>query len=383
MNKSWKNIRNLGFVSFFTDISSEMIFGILPIFIIDELGAGKAVLGVIEGMGESVGYGTRAVSGSVSDKIGKRKPLVFLGYALSTVTKPFFALSGSWSHVFAIRTTERIGKGIRTSPRDALISESAEPSQIGKAFGFHKSLDQAGAIIGPMLAFGLLFFVGIRDIFWLSLIPGAAALFILLFYVKETKTKITSYGMLTNFQKVLHGRFLVFLCITGVFSLGAFNFAFVLVESTEIGLEIGFVPLVYVLINIAHTAIGYPSGVLADKIGHEKFLLLGFGMFFVTSLIGFLDTQSMGWIVIMAVVFGLYHGITITNSRAIISKLTGDLKGTAFGVFYLVIGVSFLIANSIFGYLWDVAGSQSAFTYSIITSSLGMIGLSVFVLWRK
>lgn len=355
---SWKNIRNLGFVSFFTDISSEMVFGILPIFIIDELGAGKAILGVIEGLGESVGYGTRSISGPISDKIGKRKPLVFTGYALSTLTKPLLALAGTWQNVLFIRSTERVGKGVRTSPRDALISESAEPSQIGKAFGFHRSLDQAGAIIGPLLAFGLLFVFEIRDIFWLSLIPGVVALVILYFFVKEARTVPSTTNIFRNFQSVLDKRFIVFLVVLTVFSLGAFNFAFVLVESSELGLELGFVPLIYVVINIAHTTVGYPSGILADKFGHEKILVLGFGLFALTAFIGYSNPESIYWGIIMAVIFGAYHGITLTNERAIISKYSSKLKGTAFGLYYLIIGISFLIANSIFGYLWDTMNSK-------------------------
>lgn len=381
---SWKNVRNLGFVSFFTDTSSEMIFGILPLFIIDDLGAGKAVLGLVEGMGEAAGYGTRTVSGTISDKVGKRKSLILLGYGLSTIAKPFFALSASWVHVFGIRITDRIGKGIRTSPRDALLADSIEPVNIGKAFGLHRTMDQAGAIIGPLIAFGLLYYFEVRDIFWFSLIPGVIALFILARYVKERKIIPKNQSILSNFREVLHGKFLLFLLIMTVFSVGAFNFSFVLVESSELGLEKNFVPLVYVVINIAHTLIGIPSGILSDRIGAEKILLISFGLFFITSMIGYFETEFIVIGFVMAAIFGLYHGMTITTQRTMVSRYVSEhLRGTAFGIYYLFVGISFLVANLVFGLLWDTFDSQGAFGYSMITTVIAIILLSVFVTKNK
>ena len=378
---SWKNVRNLGFVSFFTDTSSEMIFGILPLFVIDDLGAGKAVLGIIEGMGEAVGYGTRTVSGTISDKVGKRKSLILLGYGLSTLAKPFFALSTIWVHVFGVRVTDRIGKGIRTSPRDALLADSIEPTNLGKAFGLHRTMDQAGAIVGPLIAFGLLYYFEIRDIFWFSLIPGAIALFILARYVKERKITPKNKSILSNFREVLHGKFLIFLLIMTVFSIGAFNFSFILVESSELGLENNFIPLVYVVINIAHTIIGIPSGVLADRIGAEKVLLVSFGLFLVTSVIGYFETEIVLVGFMMAAIFGLYHGMTITTQRTMVSRYVSEqLRGTAFGVYYLFVGISFLTANLTFGFLWDSLGSQMAFGYSMTTTVTAFILLSLFVI---
>lgn len=381
---SWKNVRNLGFVSFFTDMSSEMIFGILPLFIIDDLGAGKAVLGFVEGMGEAVGYGTRTVSGTISDKIGKRKSLILLGYGLSTLAKPFFALSSSWAHVLGIRVTDRIGKGIRTSPRDALLADSIEPVNQGKAFGLHRTMDQAGAIIGPLIAFGLLYYFEIRDIFWFSLIPGAVALFILARHVKERKIIPKNQSVFENFREVLHGKFLAFLLIMTVFSIGAFNFSFILVESSELGLEDNFVPLVYVVINIMHTLVGLPSGILADKIGTEKVILVSFALFLLTCIIGFFETEFVLVGFVMAAIFGLYHGMTITSQRTLVSRYVPEqLRGTAFGVYYLFVGASFLGANLIFGLLWDSIGSQVAFGYSITTTVIAFIFLSVFMIKTK
>ena len=378
---SWKNVRNLGFVSFFTDMSSEMIFGILPLFIIDDLGAGKTILGLVEGMGEAVGYGTRTVSGTISDKVGKRKSLILLGYGLSTLAKPFFAVSASWAHVLGIRVTDRVGKGIRTSPRDALLADSIEPANTGKAFGLHRTMDQAGAIIGPLIAFGLLYYFEIRDIFWFSLIPGVIALFILARYVKERKIIPKNQSILSNFRGVLHGKFLIFLLIMTVFSIGAFNFSFILIQSSEFGLADNFVPLVYVVINIMHTLIGLPSGILADKIGTEKVILISFALFLLTCMIGFFETEFILVGFVMAAIFGLYHGMTITAQRTMVSKYVSEqLRGTAFGVYYLFVGISFLVANLTFGLLWDSLGPQVAFGYSITTTVTAFILLFLFMI---
>ena len=378
---SWKNVRNLGFVSFFTDMSSEMIFGILPLFIIDDLGAGKAILGLVEGMGEAVGYSTRTISGTISDQVGKRKSLILLGYGLSTLAKPFFALSTSWAHVFGIRVTDRIGKGIRTSPRDALLAESIDPINQGRAFGLHRTMDQAGAIVGPLIAFGLLYYFEIRDIFWFSLIPSVIALFILARHVKERKIIPKNQSIFANCREVFHGKFLLFLLIMTVFSIGAFNFSFILVKSSEVGLEDKFVPLVYVVINIMHTLVGLPSGILADKIGTEKVILVSFALFLLTCIVGFFETEFIVIGFVMAAIFGLYHGMTITSQRTMVSRYVPEqLRGTAFGIYYLFVGISFLVANLTFGLLWDTLGSQMAFGYSITTTMTAFILLSLFMM---
>lgn len=374
-----KNVVNLGFVSLFTDISTEMILGILPLFIIGELGASKAILGLIEGLGEFVSYGSRTFSGAISDKLGRRKSLVLAGYALSTASKPLFALSSLWAHALAVRVSDRVGKGIRTAPRDALLSDSVKEGKMGRAFGIHRSLDQAGAIVGPVLAFALMPLFGIRGIFWLSFIPGIIALMILLFFVREKKIIPRNASIISNFRYVLHGRFLLLILILTVFSLGAFNFSFVLLEGMELGMVAAMIPLVYVTINIAHTAVGYPAGIISDRICGERVLTIGFGLFFLTSFIGFMIPHMMYVVFIMATIYGLYFGISETVQRAIIPKyVASDVRGTAYGVYYLFIGISFLIANAVFGTLWDYFGSQSAFTYSLVMSGVAIIAMVIF-----
>lgn len=362
-----KNVKNLGFVSMFTDISSEMIFGILPIFLIDELGLGKGIFGFIEGVGESVGYGSRTFSGALSDKIGKRKPLVFLGYFLSTVAKPLFAISSVWQHVLSVRVTDRLGKGIRNSPRDALLSDSVKSSSVGRAFGLHRSLDSVGAVVGPLIAFFFIPVLDIRDIFWISLIPAAIALVIIIFFVKEKRIVPRDTSVLSNFKQVLNGKFLLFMIIFTIFSLGAFNFSFILLEGMDAGLAPALIPVIYVVINIAHAISGYPAGILSDRVGPQQILLVGFILFFIVSVMGFSDANTVLMTLGMAAIFGTYIGISITSQKTIVSKIASEkLKGTAFGIYYLFIGVSFLIANTLFGVLLENFGTQYAYGYSMI-----------------
>jgi len=220
----FRNVVMLGYVSLFTDVSTEMILGVLPLFIVINLGASPAILGLIEGVAEAVNYGCRVVTGVLTDKLGKRKVLVLIGYGLSTVAKPLFAVASSWGQALAIRTMDRAGKGARTSPRDALISDSVAKSQSGKAFGTHSSMDQIGAVAGPLLAFALIPLIGIRGIFWVSFIPSLISLVILLFFVKEKRGLKRQANVFKNARLVLSRDFALLLVALGIFSVGAYAF---------------------------------------------------------------------------------------------------------------------------------------------------------------
>jgi len=374
-----RNVTILGLVSFFTDFSTEMISGMLPLFIVTELGASRAILGAIEGSAELVSYGFRLVSGSLSDKIRRRKIFILAGYALSTISKPFFSLSFNWFDVLIIRISDRIGKGIRTAPRDALIADSVVEESSGKAFGLHRTIDQSGAIAGPIAGYVLLQFLDIRDIFILSLIPGAIALIILIFFVREVITKAVTNEFRNNFLHLLRENrpFIVLLVITGIFGLGAYNFSFILLKSSDLGVIESSIPLVYVTINITHTAVGIPSGIITDRIGKEKVLILGYSVLLVSSFLMILFHGNFIYAFILASVYGLYIGITETVQRAIIPKYVDSIiRGTAFGLYNLIIGLSFFIGNIVFGYLWDIYGLTIAISFSsvfVITAILGMI----------
>ena len=278
----FRNVVRLGYVSLFTDVSTEMALGVLPFFIVKELGGTVAVLGLIEGVAEAFNYAFRVFAGVVTDRFGRRKPLVLLGYGLSSIAKPLFAVAGSWGDAFAVRVTDRVGKGIRTSPRDALISDSAARPEAGKAFGLHRSLDQLGAILGPFLAFITIPIIGMRGVFWFSFVPAAVALLILLFLVSDTQGPMRRRSVFENAREVMDRRFVLLMLVLGLFALGAYNFSFVLVKAGALGVQESQIPLVYASLNLATVIVGLPAGMLSDKIGKLPVLGLSYVVFLST-----------------------------------------------------------------------------------------------------
>jgi MFS family permease len=383
---SLRNLFALGFVSFFTDMSSEMVFSLLPAFLLGLPGSSRAILGLIEGTAEALSYALRAVSGVFSDKFGKRKLFILGGYALSNVVKPFFAVARKPLDVFVIRVTDRIGKAVRTSPRDALLSESVSEKRRGIAFGLHRALDQAGAVVGPVVASVALLLLGftIRDIFWLSLIPGAIALIIILFFVKERTSKSDSeFRLFAGIKSVLKGNFSRLLIVVTIFSFGAFNFSFVLLNANEAGIAEPLIPLVYAAVNVAHAAIAIPAGALSDKIGKERVMILGYGVFLVTTLLILLPANGAAAILV-AMSFGAYVGIVETIQRALVPDYVEEsLRGTAYGVYYLIVGSAFFVSNAVVGSLWEYFGSSVATTYSAVTSVIAILAMMLFIGKRR
>lgn len=378
-----RNVTALGLVSFFTDFSTEMILGILPLFIVGTLGASKAILGGIEGSAELTSYAFRMVSGSLSDRVGKRKIFVVAGYAVSTASKPFFSAASGWLDAFLIRTGDRVGKGLRTAPRDALIADSVAEKNAGRAFGLHRTIDQMGAIVGPVAAFALLQVMDIRGIFLASLIPGAVALLILLFLVKEVAIKRRiGTALLSNIGSVMKANrpFVLLLIISGIFSLGAYNFSFVLLRASDLGVQKEMIPLIYAVINIAHTAVGIPSGILSDRIGKEKVLVIGYAVFALSSLLMISLTGNSLYAYVLAAIFGLYAGISETVQKAVVPQFVArELRGTAFGLFNLVVGVCFFASNVVFGFLWDNYSLSIAVFYSVILTMVAGTGMFLFI----
>lgn len=380
--KGMRNVTMLGIVSFFTDFSTEMIAGMLPSFTVTELGASKAILGGIEGSAELVSYAFRLVSGSLSDRFRRRKIFILLGYGLSTISKPFFSVSFNWIDVLVIRISDRVGKGVRTAPRDALISDSVTETTSGKAFGIHRTLDQTGAIAGPIAGYALLQAFNVRDIFVLSLIPGIIAIIILVFFVKEVIGKDITKGMQRNFYYLLKQNkpFTILLVITGIYSLGAYNFSFILLKSLDLGVIESSIPLVYAAINITHTAISIPAGIIADRIGKEKILILGYGVLLISSFVMVLLSGNFLYAFVIALIYGMYVGITETVQRAALPRYAdSNVRGTAYGLYNLVIGVGFFIGNILFGYFWDVYSLGVAISFSSIFVASAMIGMTVFI----
>ncbi len=364
-----------------------MILGVLPFFVLNDLGATKALLGLMEGTGESLNYFLRTFSGVISDRVARRKPLVFIGYALSTVSKPFFSVATNFTDALAVRLADRAGKGIRTSPRDALISDSVKDAQSGRAFGLHRSMDQIGAILGPVLAYFLLPlpFVGTRGLFLVSLVPGAIAVLVLTLFVVDKKGLKKQRDVLKNARAVLDRKFSGYLLVIGIFSLGAYNFSFVLVKAGALGVDPGTIPLVYAFLNSATVVAGLPSGLLADRFGKDKALLLALGFFALSSLAGILTTTGVLVAFAIAFVYGLYLGTSDTIQRAFIPFLSpAEFKGTAYAVYYLLLAVCSLVANLVFGALWDQVSASAAFTYSLVTAVVAIAGfLFLTASWKR
>jgi len=387
-----KNVIYMGLVSFFTDFSTEMVMSVLPLYIVKDLDLSRTILGAIEGSGDFVNYIFRIPSGYISDKIGKRKILVVIGYSISTISKPFFIFVTTFIDAMVVRITDRIGKGIRTAPRDALIADSVDESSTGKAFGIHRTLDQIGAIIGPFFAFLVLELFGgnIQYIFLLSIIPGIVSLFILIYYVKDkfiidknNKVIINQITFFSNLRNLfIENKIFVYLVIIiGIFSLGAFNYSFVLLKSADLGIEQNFVPIIYAIINITHTAIGIPAGILSDRIGKEKVLIMGFILFVISALLMYhSEKNNIIYILTIPLIYGMYVGISETIQRVLVSKYVSEHnRGTAFGFYGLIIGICFLIGNITFGFLWDNYDLSIALLYSLSLSTLAIISMFTLI----
>ncbi len=376
----FKNVYRLGFVSFFTDFSSEMVLSILPMYILSLPGGSIATLGFIEGIAESLSYILRAISGVMSDKFRKRKIFILIGYGVSNLAKPFFALTSSVSQALSIRVLDRVGKGIRTAPRDALISDSVSASQQGAAFGLHRTLDQLGAIVGPLTATIVMVWLGwtAKGVFWLSFIPGALALVVILFGVNEiVGSETREFKFLVGIREVLKGKFLWLLLVVSVFSLGAFNFSFILLNAKEMGVSEALIPIVYAVVNVTHTAIAIPAGRLSDRIGKEKVLLMGYVAFVATTALLAVAPSTIPSAYLIAAVFGVYMGIVETVQRAMIPRyVDSSLRGTAYGVYYLVVGTCFFFANSIVGTLWETQGLWTTSIYSGVLAAVAIVGLN-------
>lgn len=366
-----RNIVALGVVSFLTDTSTEMVFAILPFFMVQDLKIKMAAVGVIEGAAESAASFVKVVSGIASDKLGKRKGLTGLGYGLSTLVKPFFAVTNSALQVAAVRLLDRVGKGVRTSPRDALIADSSEDGVRGKAYGLHRTLDQLGAVVGPLLAFLLFPFILYRGVFMVSLIPGIASVGVLFFFVKEAAAKrhLSHEGFADRWNSFTR-EFKIYVAIATFFTLSNFSYAFFLLRAGELGLSPALAPLIYLTFNLAYSIAAYPIGLLGDRIGKKKVLVMGYALFSINCL-GFALVGNLWQAWILFVVYGVSHAISETIQRAIVPDFAGpEIRGSAFGVFHMSVGLAALPSSMIAGSLWQSYGSATAF---LVSATIGFI----------
>jgi len=367
----------IGLVSLFTDIATEMVFALLPLFVVDELGANSVLLGLMEGTADAVNYTFRVVSGLITDKIARRKPLLVIGYTISALSKPLLGVANSFSTALALRLTDRVGKGTRTSARDVLLSETVPEKQRGRAFGFHRSMDQAGAVAGPLLAYLLLPYIGIRGIFFSSIIPGIIAVAIVVFLVHDVQAapKSKVFKFLQNARAIFNLRLASFLAVVGIFAAGTYSYAFVLLKARSMGLAIGDVPLIYATLNLATVLVAIPIGIVADRIGAMRVLLIAYLFFLATTVASLTLTFGVPYAFVIAFGFGLFLGSSDTVQRALIPSMVPDeFRGTGYALYYSVLAISAIIANVVFGTLWNYVSIESAYTYSLATSLVGIVG---------
>lgn len=375
-----KNIFILGLVSLFTDLSSQMVFPLIPLFLTTVLGAGVYAVGIVEGAAETAASLLKVISGYWSDKIKKRKYFILFGYSLSSITKPLFAFANIWSFVLFIRVVERIGKGLRTAPRDAIVAESCDESVRGKAYGFHRAMDGIGSVLGAILAFLLLPVLGYRNIFILAFIPSIIAVLVILF-IKEknapTKKETRETSIKLSFKE-LSMNLRMFIIVSSIFALGHFGYAFLLLRAKDIGLADNIAILLYVIFYIVYTICIIPFGILSDKIGRKPILIMGYLVFAITS-IGLIFISNIYGILLFFVIYGIFYAMIDGVQRAFIVDLAPKhLKATALGAFHTSIGLVALPGGLIAGLLWDIISPEATFVYGFALSIISM-GLFIFV----
>lgn len=371
----------LGFVSLFMDISSELVHSLLPVFIVSTLGAPVAALGLLEGLAEATALISKMFSGVLSDWIGKRKILAVIGYGLSALTKPLFPLAQSIEWVFAARLIDRVGKGIRGAPRDALIGEIVPPELRGSAYGLRQSLDNVGAFVGPALAtlFMLLFMNNIRTVYWFALIPGVLSVLFLIFGVQEPERK--NDGKVRHFPisraelAKLSSSFWQIVSVGGLLTLARFSEAFLILRAQSVGMDAAWAPMIMVAMSVVYALAAYPAGILSDRVDRRILLIIGTGLLILADLALAFATNI--WIVLLGVsLWGLHMGFSQGLLAALVADTTPEeRRGTAFGFFNLVSGLALLAASALAGFLWDASGPKATFLAGAAFTTLALAGL--------
>lgn len=382
-----KNVTIAGLVSFFMDISSEMIYPLIPLFLANSLGVNKSVIGLIEGVAESTASLLKVFSGWFSDRIGNRKWLMFLGYGISVLSRPFIALAGGWRGVMSARFIDRFGKGIRTAPRDAIIAESTDKSSLAKAFSYHRAMDTMGAVIGPALSFFLLgiFSNDFRKIFWLSAIPGVIAILLIFFFISEKKkSDIISNAEKPNFKLAnFNWKFRFFVVISFIFALGNSSDAFLILRAELCGIASYLIPLLYLSFNLIYSFSAIPAGLAADRFGKKRVIIAGFILFAIIYY-GFALASNAKIIWILFCTYGIFMGLTEGVQKAfLVTIMPQDLKATGFGIYATVTGLAMFPASLIGGLLWEHFSPSATFYFGSITACISALMFTVFVLATK
>ncbi|MBK6349159.1 MAG: MFS transporter [Proteobacteria bacterium] len=377
----------LGFVSMLMDVSSEMIHALLPVYLVTVLGASATTVGLIEGIAEATASITKVFSGAISDWIGKRKLLAVLGYGLAALTKPAFPLAPTVGWLIAARLVDRIGKGIRGAPRDALVADLAPAHLRGASFGLRQSLDTMGAFIGPLLAIALMWLTAndFTTVFWIAVVPAFLALALIVFAVHEPRRE----PALRKVRFPLHrdelarlGRtYWLVVAVATVFTLARFSEAFLLLRANQVGLAVMLVPGVLVVMNIIYSLASYPAGVLADDGGRYRVLVVGVGFLVAADLV-LAFAPGIGGVAVGVALWGLHMGFTQGLLATLVADVSPpELRGTAFGMFNLLTGGALLAASIVAGLLWDNLGARGTFVSGAVLAGAALLGL--FALRRQ
>jgi MFS family permease len=378
-----RGVWTLGFVSLFMDVSSEMIHGLLPVFLVNVLGASAIALGLVEGIAESTASITKVFSGTLSDWLGKRKLLTGLGYALGAASKPLFALAPSVSWVLFARFSDRIGKGVRGAPRDALVADITPANLRGAAYGLRQGLDTVGAFAGPLFAVALMRLTrnDFRFVFWVAVLPALVSVAVLVFGVTEPGRphRLGGARRALRFAGVrqLSRSYWLVVAVGAILTLARFSEAFLVLRVTSLGLPFALAPLSLVVMNLLYASSSYPMGTLSDSIDRRLVVVVGFGVLILADLV--LAAARGPWVALLGVgLWGLHMGMTQGLLGALVADTAPEsLRGTAFGVFHLVSGIAMLIASVLAGVLWERLGAPVTFLAGAAFTSLGLAGMIV------
>jgi len=386
-----RNVFILGWVSFFTDVSSEMIFRAFPLFL-NALGVGTSIIGLIEGLGYSAANFVKIISGWGSDRLGERKWITAAGYGLSTLVKPFLLIASSWGVALAIRVVERAGKGVRISPRDALIADCTTDGTTGRGFGFQKAMDSFGAMVGVAIAAIIIYCTlgpdtvlmaseDFHRLVIIGVIPAAIAVFLVVFFVKQVRASRAEREAARHVPqpRILDKRFLVFLTVMVLFNLGNSADAFLILRANNVGVSVFYVFILLILYNLIYALVSFPVGRLSDRIGRKKIIVIGWIIYVITYIL--MAVASSGWyMLIVAVTYGLYAGLAEGVSKAFVCEIVSPKRrGIAYGLYHGMVGFALLLASVIAGVLWEHIGPSSAFYFGAAMSGLAMVGMMFFV----
>jgi MFS family permease len=362
-----------------------MIYPLLPLFLATVIRADKAIIGLIEGIAETTASVSKVFSGWLSDRWGKRKSLTFWGYFLSVATRPFLYVATLWPQVLGARFADRLGKGVRTAPRDALIAETSLEDKRGRSYGFHRAMDSMGAVVGPLIALAILPLVGgsYRKVFLIAVIPGLVALFLFRF-VREKKRQPRSDAEVPKLSlKGFDRRLKLLILVVILFSIGNSSDVFLILRAQDLGITVGLVLVVYTLFNTVYALFSVPAGVLSDRVGRKTVLIIGYGIFGLVYL-GFALATSAGLVWLLFIFYGLYKGIADTVERAFVADLAPEeQRGTALGVYHTSVGLVLLPASIIGGLLWDKIGPPATFFYGTVTAFSAAVLLSLLIYEKK